>query len=40
MAKHKATASKESPAAPPPPSAGYTVLARRYRPQTFRDLVG
>src|SRR5271156_1401182 len=23
-----------------PPAEGYTVLARRYRPQTFEDLVG
>src|SRR5215468_2695569 len=37
MAKHKA------PAAVPdetPPPQGYTVLARRYRPQTFHELVG
>src|SRR5260370_28443672 len=37
MAKHK------SPAPPPeekPGAEGYTVLARRYRPQTFADLVG
>ena len=40
MAK-KAAADKD--AAPPGASAqheGYTVLARRYRPQTFADLVG
>jgi DNA polymerase-3 subunit gamma/tau len=37
MAKAKA-----SPAAAPPPTpaAGYTVLARRYRPRQFSDLVG
>lgn len=35
MAKHK-SASKE----PPPAAEGYTVLARRYRPQAFADLVG
>src|SRR5260370_18784366 len=37
MAKHK------SPAPPPeekPGAEGYTVLARRYRPRTFADLVG
>src|SRR5437588_6379059 len=28
------------PAAPGPNPEGYTVLARRYRPQTFADLVG
>src|SRR4051795_12449207 len=36
-------ADKVSPAPAPPPAAkeeGYTVLARRYRPQTFEDLVG
>jgi DNA polymerase-3 subunit gamma/tau len=36
MAKQKPAAAPE-PEAPP---AGYTVLARRYRPQTFADLVG
>ncbi len=36
MAKTKATAPDKEPA----PAAGYTVLARRYRPQTFADLVG
>jgi DNA polymerase-3 subunit gamma/tau len=36
MAKHKAPPA--APAAPPEP--GYTVLARRYRPQQFADLVG
>src|SRR5262249_30545106 len=35
MAKEKKSAS-----APPPPAEGYTVLARRYRPPTFEDLVG
>src|SRR6516165_3856379 len=36
-------AKRKSPAAPdvtPPAPEGYTVLARRYRPQTFADLVG
>jgi DNA polymerase-3 subunit gamma/tau len=36
MAKHKSSA----PATPPPPETGYTVLARRYRPQQFAELVG
>jgi DNA polymerase III subunit gamma/tau len=36
MAKRKAAA--DAPAAPP--SAEYTVLARRYRPQQFADLIG
>src|SRR5262245_61242514 len=36
MAKHRAADKSPPPAAP----AGYTVLARRYRPQTFADLVG
>src|SRR3954454_20527498 len=32
---------KKSTSAPPDPTPeGYTVLARRYRPQTFADLVG
>jgi len=35
---------KEKPVAPmtqtPPASEGYTVLARRYRPQTFSDIIG
>ncbi|MFO0881020.1 MAG: DNA polymerase III subunit gamma/tau [Gemmataceae bacterium] len=40
MAKHR-TANKEPAEAPPSPgSEGYTVLARRYRPQGFGDLVG
>src|ERR671938_189788 len=29
-----------SPPTPEPAAAGYTVLARRYRPQQFADLVG
>jgi DNA polymerase-3 subunit gamma/tau len=37
MAKEKSPARAAEPPAPP---AGYTVLARRYRPQTFADLVG
>ena len=28
------------PAAPPPADAGYTVVARRYRPKQFADLIG
>src|SRR3954465_1507328 len=36
MAKRKITAVEEAPATP----SGYTVLARRYRPQQFGDLVG
>src|SRR6516225_5188859 len=38
MAKQKTAAAT----APPAPAAaeGYTVLARRYRPQPFRDVVG
>src|SRR5437868_524059 len=35
MAKRKLTPPEESP-----PTTGYTVLARRYRPQQFADLVG
>ncbi|HEX7201080.1 MAG TPA: DNA polymerase III subunit gamma/tau, partial [Dongiaceae bacterium] len=27
-------------AAPAPPSAAYTVIARKYRPRTFEDLIG
>src|SRR5437667_7760657 len=38
MAKRKPTPS-DAPDAPPEPQ-GYTVLARRYRPQLFNDLVG
>src|SRR5213079_3628888 len=37
MAKRKKTDEGESPA---PTGAEYTVLARRYRPQQFADLVG
>src|SRR5262245_12413140 len=41
MAKHKTAArDSASPPAVEPPREGYTVLARRYRPQTFADLVG
>src|SRR5215472_1021957 len=36
MAKRKSAA----PDAAPPKAEGYTVLARRYRPQSFTDLVG
>src|SRR5215472_11154492 len=36
MAKRKSAA----PDAAPPKAEGYTVLARRYRPQSFADLVG
>jgi DNA polymerase III subunit gamma/tau len=39
MAKHKAPATPPEPS-PPEPTAGYTVLARRYRPQTFAELIG
>jgi DNA polymerase-3 subunit gamma/tau len=40
MAKHK-SASKDTPPRPESaPAEGYTVLARRYRPQAFADLVG
>jgi DNA polymerase-3 subunit gamma/tau len=39
MAKQK-TSTAESKAQPVPEKAGYTVLARRYRPQQFADLVG
>jgi DNA polymerase-3 subunit gamma/tau len=38
MAKRKASPPVADPT--PPPSEGYTVLARRYRPQQFADLVG
>src|SRR5260221_1039914 len=37
MAKRKTTAAEEKPAET---HEGYTVLARRYRPQQFADLVG
>src|SRR4051794_35098610 len=42
MAKRKTSApTPEADAAPPEPAReGYTVLARRYRPQGFADLVG
>src|ERR1022692_345830 len=41
MAKRKTTASDVEQTPPPPESgAEYTVLARRYRPQQFSDLVG
>src|SRR4051794_1418192 len=30
----------KTPAAPEEPSAAYTVLARKYRPRTFEDLIG
>ncbi|MCC6418945.1 MAG: DNA polymerase III subunit gamma/tau [Gemmataceae bacterium] len=39
MAKRKPAAA-ETPDSPPPEVHGYTVLARRYRPQAFADLVG
>jgi len=29
-----------APAAAPPPSAAYTVIARKYRPKSFEDLIG
>src|SRR5436305_10093994 len=37
MAKRKVNPPEENPT---PPPEGYTVLARRYRPQQFADLVG
>jgi DNA polymerase III subunit gamma/tau len=41
MAKHKAPPPQaKEPAADAPPAEGYTVLARRYRPQQFTELVG
>src|SRR5213083_2747051 len=42
MAKHKSAAEKPAavPAEVAPAPGAYTVLARRYRPQTFADLVG
>ncbi|MEO2091132.1 MAG: DNA polymerase III subunit gamma/tau, partial [Gemmataceae bacterium] len=42
MAKVKEPAPKAKPATPPPPPAqpSYTVVARRYRPQQFADLIG
>src|SRR5947199_9692182 len=39
MAKHKAPAPEAAESAPAS-TTGYTVLARRYRPQQFADLVG
>ena len=39
MARQKASASEKAPARTAA-TEGYTVLARRYRPQTFADLVG
>ncbi len=39
MAK-RATAAATPPPTPPPSGEAYTVLARRYRPQTFSDLIG
>ena len=38
MAKQKAASQEKDPHQPA--AEGYTVLARRYRPQTFADLVG
>src|SRR5262245_41214310 len=42
--KGKATASKQPPPAEVPrldaPAGGYTVIARRYRPQRFEEFVG
>src|SRR5690242_20042333 len=41
MAKSKATKSTAAaPDSPPAPPAEYTVVARRYRPQQFADLIG
>jgi DNA polymerase-3 subunit gamma/tau len=43
MAKVKEPAPKAKPATPPPPPPAppsYTVVARRYRPQQFSDLIG
>src|SRR3984957_16820621 len=40
MAKRKAADPIAEETPPAPPSAGYTVLARRYRPQQFSDLIG
>src|SRR5436189_3358206 len=39
MAKRKAAGGAKAPVSPAAP-ANYTVLARRYRPQQFSDLVG
>src|SRR5947209_5430233 len=41
MAKRTATVeAARDVVTPPPPAQNYTVLARRYRPQQFADLVG
>jgi DNA polymerase-3 subunit gamma/tau len=40
MARKTAPNPEATPVSPSPGSASYTVLARRYRPQTFEDLVG
>ena len=40
MAKRKAPEPKNEGTSPPQAGAEYTVLARRYRPQQFSDLVG
>ena len=40
MAKKKPTTESKAEDAPPQASAEYTVLARRYRPQQFADLIG
>src|SRR6202166_2792820 len=40
MAKRKPAADFVEATSAPPPSTDYTVLARRYRPQQFADLVG
>src|SRR5947207_14670401 len=36
----KKTSAPDKEVTPAPAAEGYTVLARRYRPQTFSDLVG
>src|SRR6266576_1575426 len=36
----KKTSAPDKEVTPAPAAEGYTVLARRYRPQTFADLVG
>src|SRR5829696_8125488 len=41
MARKTPKAEQQAPADAPPPAAdGYTVLARRYRPQNFSELIG
>jgi DNA polymerase-3 subunit gamma/tau len=40
MARHRTTTREQEAAGPPAPAEGYTVLARRYRPQSFHELVG